>query len=140
MSEVTLQVLHDDLDAGMLEFSDDEGVELQVRREQIVVQQASQGGNTTAIYVGVERYEFDLQWNIFYQSTLEKLEAVRQLRDYFTLRPFVVEEPLTEFLVFWPQSPTLIERWVRGRRAAQWDFECTWIESNIVTCPPSGVS
>jgi len=139
VSEVALQVLHDDLPDGMVEFNDDEIVELQVRREQNVVQQSSQGGNTTHVYVGFERFEFDWQFNVNLGSTLPKLEAIRQLRGTFTIRPFIIEE-VTEYTVFWPQQPTLVERWVRGRRAAQWDFETTWIESRIDACLPVGTS
>ena len=135
-----LRVLHDDLMAGMLEFSDDEVVELLVRRPQIVVEQASQTGSLTAVYLGTERYEFDIQFNIFYQVTLQKLESIRQLRAMFELRPFIYEEPLTAFTVFWPEEPTMQERWVRGRRAAQWDFPVTWKESRVVACPPVGES
>jgi hypothetical protein len=131
---VVLEVLHDDLAGGMLEFTDDEVVELQKRPEQIVVDQPSQGGNMTFIYVGQPRAEFDIQFHIFYQSTLEKLEAIRLLRDSFTLRPFALVEPATEYEVFWPQQPTFIERWVRGRRAAQWDFEVTWKETRVTLC------
>jgi hypothetical protein len=133
---VVLTVLHEDLTNGMLTFTDDEIVELLVRRPQIVIEQQSQTGSLTAVYIGTERYEFDILFNIFYQSTLQKLEAIRQLRETFELRPFVYEEPATTFTVFWPADPTLQERWVRGRRAAQWDHPITWKESRVVTCPP----
>jgi hypothetical protein len=135
-----LRVLHDDLAGGMLQFSDDEVVELLVRRPQIVVEQESQTGSLTAVYLGTERYEFDIAFNVFRQTTLHKLEAIRQLRATFRLRPFIYEETLTEFIVFWPQEPTMQERWVRGRRAAQWDFPITWKESRVVQCPPVAAS
>lgn len=131
---IAMEVLHDDLDGGMVQFTDDEVVEVQKRPEQIVVEQMSQRGNVTFVYVGNERAEFDIQFNIFYQETLEKLEAIRHLRSTFTLRPLPIEEPATEYTVFWPESPPFIERYIRGRRAAQWDFETTWKESVEEPC------
>jgi hypothetical protein len=135
-----LLVEHSLLTGGSLLFTDDEVVELEVRREQIVVEQMAQAGNLSMIYVGEERYEFDFLFNIFYQSTLQKLEQIRLLRATFTIRPFVFEEPATLFTVFWPEQPTMTERWVRGRRFAQWDKPVTWKESRIVECPPPEAS
>lgn len=133
---IVLMVLHDDLAGGMATFTDDEVVEVLPTLPQIVVEQQSQTGSLTAVYLGTERYEFSILFNIFYQSTLHKLGAIRRLRSTFQLRPFVYEEPATEFDVFWPAEPTMQERWVRGRRAAQWDFPVVWKETRVVACPP----
>jgi hypothetical protein len=131
-----LVVEHANLPGGMVSFTDDEIVQMDVRREQVVVQQKSQSGNVTFVYVGQERYEFDIQFFIFYQDSLEKLELVRALHQEFTLKPFIYEEPLTQFQVFWPEQPTLREQWVRGRRQAHWDHPVTWIETEVVPCLP----
>jgi hypothetical protein len=136
---IAVRVSHASL-AADITFSDDEIVELEVRRPQIVVEQEAQAGNLFMVYVGEERYEFDFLFNVFYQTTLQKLEQVRFFRSTFTLYPFVIEEPSTAFTVFWPQEPTMTERWVRGRRFAQWDKPVTWKESRLVECPPVGVS
>jgi hypothetical protein len=139
MSNV-IRIAHADLAGGGFMLTDDEVVELEVRREQIVVEQMAQAGNLSMIYVGEERYEFDFLFNVFYQSTLQKLESIRLLRQTFTLYPFILEEPATAFTVFWPEQPTMTERWVRGRRFAQWDKPITWKESREVLCPPVGGS
>lgn len=130
-----VRVEHSSLAGGSVTFSDDECVQLEVRREQIVVEQMSQSGNVTFVYVGEERYEFDFLFNVFYQSTLQKLEQIRLLRSTFTLYPALIEEPASSYTVFWPEQPTLRERWVRGRRVAQWDPNITWKESREVPCP-----
>jgi hypothetical protein len=133
-----VRVEHDDLPGGEVTFSDDEIVELEVRREQIVVEQMSQSGNLSFVYVGEERYEFDFLFNVFYQSTLQKLEQIRLLRSTFTLFPALIEEPASSYVVFWPEQPTMTERWVRGRRVAQWDKNITWKESREVPCQAAG--
>lgn len=140
MAEVVLQVIHEDLDDGMVEFTDDEVVEIQTRAEQLVNEQEAQGGNIRMVYIGEERHEFDIQFNHYFGSTGPKLQAIRQLRATFVIRPYVLEEPATEYTVFWPGQPTFIERWVRGRRAAQWDNDITWKESRLVSCPAVGAS
>lgn len=130
-----VRVVHADLPSGQVIFTDDEVPQLEMRREQIVVEQVSQAGSLTFIYVGEERYEFDFLFNIFYQATLQKLERVRLLRSTFVLYPAMIEEPGTSYVVFWPEQPTMTERWVRGRRFAQWDKPITWKESREVPCP-----
>jgi hypothetical protein len=139
MSVNVLRIDHASL--GSVYFTDDEVATLEVRHEQIVVEQASQTGNLTFVYVGCERYEFDLVFSIFYQDTLAKLDRIRQTQDEFVLYPFLLEEPLTSYDVFWPEQPGLREQWVRGRRRAQWDFPVTWKETRIEPCPsPAEVS
>jgi hypothetical protein len=134
-----VRVAHDLLPAGELWFTDDDVVELEVRHEQIVVEQMAQAGNLSFVYVGEVRYEFDFLFNIYQQSTLQKLEMVRLLRASFTLMPFYLEEPASSFTVFWPEQPTMTERWVRGRRFAQWDKSVTWKETREIICqPPEG--
>lgn len=134
-----IRIEHASLPGGVLWFTDDEEPELEVRHEQIVVEQMAQAGNLSFVYVGEVRYEFDFLFNIFLQSTLQKLEQIRLLRSAFTLFPFIIEEPATAFTVFWPEQPTLTERWVRGRRHAQWDKPITWKETREIICqPPEG--
>lgn len=137
---IVLSVVHPSLAGGFSTFTDDEVVEMLPRRPQIVNEQESQTGSLTMVYIGEERYEFDILFNIFYQSTLSKLEAIRHLRSTFILRPFLLEEAMTEFTVFWGQDPTMQERWYRGRRSAQWDFPVTWKESRVIPCQPVGAS
>lgn len=131
-----LRVEHDDLPGGMVSFSEDEVVSAEWPREQIVVEQLSQSNNLSAVYVGDERYEFNIVFFIFYQDTLDKLELVRHLREEFELLPAILEEPETRFTVIWPETPTLRERWVRGRREAHWELPLIWKESGIDGCPP----
>jgi len=137
---IVLRVVHPDLTGGEATFTDDEVVELLAVPVQIVTEQESQTGSLTFIYIGPERFEFDIQFNVHYQATLQKLSAIRRLRETFQLFPFLVEEQATEFTVFWPQEPVMQERWVRGRRAAHWDIPVKWKESRVVDCLPVAAS
>ena len=78
---IVLRVVHPDLTGGEATFTDDEVVEMLVIPQQIVTEQESQSGSLTFVYIGDERYEFDIQFSVFYQSTLHKLSAIRRLRE-----------------------------------------------------------
>jgi hypothetical protein len=135
-----LRVEHPNLSGGQVTFSDDELLSLIMYHQQIVVEQQSQTNNLQAVYVGTPRFDFEMSYNVYFQTTLQKLEAIRNLRDTFTIFPFLLEEPLSEFDVIWPQEPTIREQWVLGRRQAHWDHPVVWKEQRLVPCPPFALS
>ncbi len=133
-----LRVTHADLPGGYVSFSDDEYVELEPIHNQIVVEQPLQNGQLAApIYVGEEQFDFPFLFNNYYQETLQKLDLIRRLRGTFQIQPFIIEET-TSFTVYWPQEPTMSERWRRGRRVAHWDKPILWREQRTVPCITTG--
>lgn len=134
------RVEHGGLPTGLVTFDDDELIAAEWPHRQIVVEQLSQSNYLTPVHVGDSRIEFGLLFSIFYQSTLEKLQQIRALRDEFTFFPALLEEPATVYTVFWPEDPPFRERWVRGRRQAHWQFDVVWKETRLVECLPFAIS
>jgi len=134
------KVRHVNLPNAELTFTEEEVVAMGVRHEDIRVEQTSQTGNLTVAYIDNVRYEFDIQWSVFYQNTLVKLHMIWNLRDTFTFYPFLLESPLSRFEVVWGDAPPAIEQWQRGRRQAQWELPITWKESRVDSCIPVAAS
>jgi len=130
---LVLQVEHSSL-ASTLTFADDEVVRLNVRPVQDIREQFSQTGSLTVLYLGQERFEFDFSFEMFFRSTVEKLDQIRNIQEPFVIRPFITEAPLSRFTVVWGAQP-FREEWILGRRRAQWDFSVTWKEALTGTCP-----
>ena len=128
-----LRVEHESLTDPLL-FSFDEVVEVDPVEPIADLEQESQGGNLSPVFIGGPRFEFQIQFHMFAQRTLEKVATIYGLRSTFTLYPFYLEEPLTSFTVFWSPSTPLQERWYRGRRRAQWDLDLLWKEQLLTDC------
>lgn len=134
MSQIALQVEHADLGAAVT-FLEDELIRMVVRPVMTnVIEQESQTGSLSVLYVGKERYEFDLSFEIFLRSTLEKLSMIRALQEPFRIRPFMIDSPLSSFTVLWGDQP-FMELYQVGRASAQWDYDVTWKEVVTGTCP-----
>lgn len=119
---------------GLLHFTDDELPRMGVRPRQAAFEQESQTGNLTVLYSGQKRYEFDLFFEVFFASTLEKLEQIWNLQDEFIFYPWLLTSPLSSFLCIWP-AEEFREEYRFGYASAQWDYPLTWKEATKGSCP-----
>lgn len=129
---VVLRVAHESI--GILNFTDDEVPRVSTRHMQQADEQITQTNNLTVLYSGQVRFEFDIRFEVFFASTLEKLERVWNLQDEFTLWPWLRASPLSSFLCVWPAG-VFREEHLFGLAAAQWDYEVTWKEATKGSCP-----
>lgn len=134
---IVLQTMH--TSTGLLQFDDNEVVEVAPRQIQRVVEQESQTGNLSATYIGQDRFEWDITFDIFYRSTQVKLHQLFVLQDEFTLWPLLLESPMSTHTVRWIEEQFL-ERYARGRMLAAWEKTVTWKEIVTGTCPDILVS
>ena len=132
MSQTIIRVEHSTL--GALGFTQDEAVSMRSREVQPTFEQVSQTGNITVLYSGQPHFEFDIVFEVFYRSTLEKLSQIWNLQEEFTVYPFILEAPLSSFRCLWPLG-TFLEQFRFGLPVAQWDVDVTWKEATTGTCP-----
>jgi hypothetical protein len=139
MPSTVIRCEHPSLPLGAVTFDDNEVVRHEIRSEQMVVEQVSQTGFRDVLHIGLQWFEFDMTFEVFYRATLEKLNQLFLLQSQFVLFPLLLEAPLQKHDVLWPPQP-FIERYRFGRLRAQWDYSVTWKEVVTGTCPDILVS
>lgn len=129
---IVMRVQHASL--GTLNFTDDEAPRMASRRVIQTLEQVSQTGNITVLNIGQIHFEFDITFELFFASTLDKLDLIWNLQDEFRLYPWLRTSPLSSFDCIWP-SDTFREDFRFGLPAAQIDYGLTWKEATKGTCP-----
>jgi len=131
MARVVMEATHSTI--GMVQFFDYELPDLRQIETQRQVTRRTQSGRFTALWVGRDWFTWRGTFRIVFRTTLQKLSQLYGIQDEFTLRPILIDSPLSAFTVIW-DGDSFEEIFRYGRASAQDDFTATFEEVVVGSC------